>query len=272
MKKHADLKVWDIISLILKQLASHVRPGITTLTLNNLARDLIEEYDVASFNRGYHPQWAPEPYRYETCISVNDEIVHGIPSERVLQEGDLVNIDLGIIKGGQCADASLTVGVGQISDADAELLHYAKKSLYEGIKRVRAGVKVETIARAIEETAAYKKFVVNCTFTGHKIGKEVHEEPAIYHARNPYYDNPQLAEMYQKYLGVELQAGQIICLEPALTRGDRFGRPDENGWTWRTRNHQKSAIFEEMILVKDDSFEILTSHLKEEHEKYFTRK
>src|SRR5688500_12983897 len=100
--KKADLKVWDIESIILKELASHVRPGITTLTLNNLARDLIKQYDVASFNRDYFPKWAPSPYPFETCISVNDEIVHGIPSDRVLVEGDLVNIDLGIIKEGMC--------------------------------------------------------------------------------------------------------------------------------------------------------------------------
>src|SRR3954464_11992853 len=115
------LKIWDIQSLILKELASHVRPGITTMTLNNLARDLIKQYDVASFNRGYHPSWAPEPYAYETCISVNDEIVHGLPSERVLKEGDLVNIDLAIIKDGICADAALSVPVGDISDADKDL-------------------------------------------------------------------------------------------------------------------------------------------------------
>ena len=118
MKKKADLKVWDIESEILITLASHVRPGITTLTLNHLAKDLIEQYDVASFNRGYYPTWAPEPYPYETCIAVNNEIVHGIPSERVLKEGDLVNIDLGIIKDNQCADAALTVGVGKISEED----------------------------------------------------------------------------------------------------------------------------------------------------------
>src|ERR1700712_18612 len=146
-----QLKIWDIQSLILKELASHVRPGITTMTLNNLARDLIKQYDVASFNRGYHPSWAATPYPFETCISVNDEIVHGLPSERVLLEGDLVNLDLGIIKNNQCADAALTVPVGKISDADAQLLHYAKKALYRGIECIRDGVRVETIARAIED-------------------------------------------------------------------------------------------------------------------------
>lgn len=260
MKK--EQAIWDIESDILKTLASHVRPGITTLTLNNLAKDLIDKYDVASFNRGYHPEWAPAPYPYETCISVNDEIVHGIPSPRVLKEGDLVNIDLGILKGGQCADAALTVGVGKISEADKLLLHFAKKALYVGIEKVRAGVKVETIARAIEETAWHRKFVVNCTFTGHGIGAEMHTEPYIYHTRNPYHSNPEMAEQYQKYMEVELKAGQIICLEPALTRGDRFGKPDENGWTWVTRNGAKSALFEHMVRVLDDGYEILTSHIE----------
>lgn len=260
--KQKEPKVWDTISDILLTLASHVRPGITTLTLNDLAKDLIDQHNVASFNRGYHPSWAKEPYGYETCISVNDEIVHGVPSERMLQEGDLVNIDLGIIKGEQCADASLTVPVGKISDSDQLLLHFAKKALYAGIAKVRAGVKIDTIARAIEETAWHRQFVVNCSYTGHGIGKEMHTDPVIYHSRNPYHSDPEKATEYQKYMEVELQAGQIICLEPALTKGDRFGVPDKNGWTWRTRNGAKSATFEHMVLVKDDGYEILTSHIE----------
>jgi methionyl aminopeptidase len=256
------MKVWDTLSLILKELASHVRPDITTLTLNNLARQLINDYDVASANRGYFPKWASEPYPYETCISVNDEISHGIPSGRPLKEGDLVNLDLGIIKDEVCADAALTVPVGNISDADKELLHYARKALYEGISRVAAGVRIETIARAIEDAAWIKKFVVNCSFSGHGIGSEMHMEPPIYHARNPYYNDPEKAARYQKFMEVELKAGQIICLEPALTRGDRFGEEMNNGWTWRTRNGQKSAMMEHMILVKDDGYEVLTSHIE----------
>jgi methionyl aminopeptidase len=260
-----NLKIWDIESLILKELASHVRPSITTLTLNNLARELIKEYDVASANRGYFPKWANEPYPYETCISVNDEISHGFPSDRQLKEGDLVNLDLGIIKDEVCADAALTVPVGEISDADQELLHYAKKALYAGIERVAAGVRVETIARAIEDAAWYKKFVVNASFSGHAIGKTMHEgDLYIYHCRNPYYNNPEMAAQYQKYMDVELKAGQIICLEPALTRGDRFGEPMDNGWTWRTRNGQKNAMFEEMVEVLPEGYRILTSHLKED--------
>src|SRR4051812_6808605 len=197
------LKIWDIESEILKTLASHVRPGITTMTINDLARDLIKQYDVASFNRGYHPDWAATPYPFETCISVNDEIVHGLPSDRQLKDGDLVNIDLGIIKDNQCADAALSVPVGQISDADKDLLHTAKKALYSGIEKVRAGVKIDTIARAIEETAWHRKYVFNVTFTGHGIGTQMYKDPPIYHARNPYYNDPEKAAEYQKYMEVE---------------------------------------------------------------------
>jgi methionyl aminopeptidase len=256
------MKIWDIESLILKDLASHVRPGITTMTLNNLARDLIKQYDVASFNRGYHPDWAPGPYPYETCISVNDEIVHGLPSERVLKNGDLVNIDLGIIKDGQCADAALSMGVGEISEEDKTLLHFAKKALYAGIAVIRDGVRVETIARAIEDTAAHRKFVVNTTFTGHAIGKQMHQEPYIYHARNPFYNDNQAAADYQSHLNKTLHTGQIVCLEPAVTKRDRYGEQCENKWTFRTRDGSKSALFEHMILVKEDGYEILTTHIE----------
>jgi len=266
-----NLKIWDIESLILKELASHVRPGITTMTINNLARQLIKDYDVASFNRGYHPDWAESPYPYETCISVNDEIVHGLPSDRILQEGDIVNIDLGIIKDGVCADAALTVPVGNISETDKELIHVAKKSLYAGIKRIRDGVKIDTIARAIEETAWHRRYVVNCLFTGHAIGKTMHQEPYIYHTRNSNYTKAEDVAQYQKYLDVELKAGQVVCLEPAITKRDQVGKQMENKWTFRTRDGSKSALFEEMIEVLPDGYRILTSHLKEEQEKYLKK-
>lgn len=242
VKDRQPMKIWDIESAILKEVASHVRPGITTLTLNNVARALMKQYNVASCDLNYFPSWASTPYPYETCISVNDEIVHGFPSDRVFKEGDLVNIDISITDGNQCADAATTVGVGEISESDKELLHYGKKALYRGIECLRDGVRIETIARAIEDTAWLKQYVVNCTFTGHSIGPKMHGDIPIYHARNPYYNNPEMAKEYQKYMGTELKAGQIICLEPALTRGDRFGIPTDNGWTWKTRNKAKSCL------------------------------
>lgn len=255
------MKSYEILSLILRAVAKHAEPGVTTLTLNNIAASLIEKYDAISYNKGYRAKWAKAPYPLETCISVNHQIAHGIPSMYKLQEGDLVNIDLGIVKDGECADAALTVGVGTISAQDAKLLQYAKKALYEAIGIIKEGTTIEMIANKIETVAGWGHFVVNRQLTGHGIGKDMHEDPHIYQARNWLINNKDQYEAYQKYLSVKLVAGQRICIEPMLTLSDRFGRKTENDWTFVTRDGKKSAMFEHMMEVTKDGVNVLTTHI-----------
>ena len=266
------MKAAEMVSTILLELKEHVRPGITTFTLDTLAEQAIKRLGGFSYNKNYHPKWARFPYPAVLCTSINNEIAHGVPSQRVLKEGDIVNIDLGIIDAdGNCGDSSFTLPVGQISEQDKMLLHYAKKTLYAGIMAVRAGRTLDDLARAMMRKADERKYVINHQLCGHGIGRDMHEDPLIYHVTNPYIEGDRV-DKYQKLMDVELKAGQVICLEPMITYQDKWGFVDpDTGWAYRTRDGKKSAMFEEMVLVKDDGYEILTTHLKDEHAFYLRK-
>jgi methionyl aminopeptidase len=252
----------DAITELLTYTSSFVKPGVSTMTLNNLAEAKMDELGVAAYNKGYFPKWASARYPYATCISVNDEIAHGIPSEYVLKEGDLVNIDLGVKVDGRCGDAALSLPVGKVSEKNQKLLHYAKKALYAGIDKVASDVAVWEIAKAIEEVAGWGGFVVNRQLVGHGIGKEMHEEPYIYHVMNHYVQAADQWKSFDDIAQVKLKAGQIICLEPQLTFKDRWGVRQDNEYTFKTSDGLPSAFFEHMVLVKDDGYEILTKHIQ----------
>lgn len=266
------MKAAELVSTVLLELKEHVRPGITTFTLDALAADAIKRLGGFSYNKNYHPSWARFPYPATICTSVNTEIAHGVPSQRVLKEGDIINIDLGVIdEDGNCGDSSFTLPVGAISEQDKMLIHYAKKTLYAGIMAIKAGVAIEDLARAMERKAAERKYVINRQLCGHAIGKEMHEQPYIYHVTNHYREGA-MVDKYQALMDKTLTAGQIVCLEPMITYSDPWGFVDsDTGWTYRTRDGKNSAMFEEMVLVKDDGFEILTTHLKDEHAQYLRR-
>jgi len=185
-----------------------------------------------------------------------------MPSDRVLQNGDLVNIDFAIKKDNLIADSAMSVGIGDVSEYDQKLLYATRKALYAGISKVRDGVTIEVVARAIDDIAVYNKFVVNASFVGHGVGSTMHEYPPVYHARNPYYMDREAASNYQKHQSVELKEGMIICLEPALTKYDQWGDQLPNGWTFATRNKRKSAMFEHCVKVTKDGSQILTSHIQ----------
>lgn len=242
------MKIYEITSLILKELAAQVRPGITTQSLENLAEKLIEKYKVDSYNKGYYPKWSKVPYPAILCINVNSIIAHGIPSNYVLKEGDICSIDLGIKKDGVCGDAALTVPVGKISNANDRLLRYAKLAVYEGLKHVKAGANTEVIARAIESFAKTNGYTLNKRFAGHTIGEEMHMKPSIYSTVEPSHDYAELKE------------GQWICIEPMLTFNDPIGVMLSNGWTYVTLDRKNSAVFEHMVEVTKDGYRVLTDH------------
>lgn len=248
-----------IVSHILKTLASCVEPGVRLTDLEQMAEVMINKAGATSYNRGYQPEWVKTPYPAILCTNVNDQIAHTPPSNYKLKEGDILNIDLGIKFGSFCGDAALTVPVGQIENKHERLLRYAKRTLYEGIKEVKAGVEVWELGRAMGNYALRMGYVTIKTFTGHKIGWEMHEENCyIFH-----YDPPQ--DLKEKHGRVKLKAGDVICLEPMLTFKDSNGQcTDPTGWSWRTRDGKSVAMFEHMVLVKENGYEILTDHISEE--------
>lgn len=244
------MKPHEIISLILKELAEMAKPGVTTEAIDKRAGELIKKYKAESYNKGYKHPTAKAPWKYFTCINVNTVIAHGIPSEYALQEGDIVSIDLGIKKAGKCADAALTVPVGQISNARQRLLYYAKQVVYNAIDFMKPGAKTEDIARVIEYHALRRGYLVNRRFAGHRIGEEMHMHPNIYNTQEP---NHQWGE---------LKVGEIYCIEPMLTNGkDNLGFcVDPDGWTYITGDGKDSAFFEHMVEITENGPKILTDH------------
>lgn len=257
-------EVADIISDILKKLVEQVRPGLSTWELDCVAEAEIKRHGVFSYNKHYWPKGTRYPYPAVSCLNVNNMIAHGIPRKTLkLKEGDLINIDLGIIdKNGNCGDAALTVPVGEISDRDEMLLRYAKKCLKNAIGVLHDGVHIYDIAHEIERTASERDFVVNRQLGGHAIGHDMHEDPFIYQATNHYHQDKEKYLAYQKYMDIELKEGQVICLEPLITFTDPWGVVDpDSGWTFITRDGKKSAMFEHMVKITKEGAEVLTSHI-----------
>lgn len=260
-------KMAKITSAILKGLAYVVKPGVSLIELDQAAESLLRAYGVQSYNKNYHPKWSKTPYPAILCTSVNNCVAHGIPTAYRLKEGDIINIDIGIIKDGHCGDSALTIPVGKISKKHEDLLRYAKFITYHAIKQIKGGVEVTKIGLETMNLANSLGYKVNWMLNGHGIGNKMHESPSIpFHVATGkqtvdrrVYD---VGEIFKKrYGGQKLKAGQIVCIEPMITCGkDQFGERHSDGWSHLTRDGEYSAMFEAMVLVKDDGYEILTDH------------
>jgi methionyl aminopeptidase len=235
------------LALILGELAIKIKPGISTEEINKLAEKLISDnMDKAAF-LNYRPKGLKRPYPASICVSVNDEIVHGIPNERpkILKEGDIVSLDMGLIHKGLITDSAITVPVGKISEEDQKLIDVTKKALNAGIKSVKAGRTVGDIGFAIERVAKSEGLSVVEELCGHGVGYEVHEDPFI-----PNYG--------EKGKGAKLKVGMVIAIEPMLNIGTKDLILDIDGWTYKTADGKKSAHFEHTIAITSRGAEILT--------------
>jgi len=241
-----------IVSDVLRELERLSKPDVSLDMLDELAERMIRERGAEPYNKGYHPAWSDGPYPSTICANVNDEACHAPPGGRILKNGDIVTYDLGIRYRKGTGDAALTVAVGEPSNRKLRTMRHAKHALYNAIRTVKAGVPISEIGKAIEATA----FMANCRvvkeFGGHTIGKEMHMEPHV----PMHYDSA--------FDSVLLQEGQIICIEPMLTPGNgKIGlSPDK--WTVFVTDQQPVAMFEHMILVTKDGYELLTNHIIEE--------
>lgn len=238
-----------IVSDVLLELERSTKPGTPLDLLDELAERLIRERGAVPYNKGYHPEWSKTPYPATICAAVDEEVCHAPPGGRVLKEGQIVNYDLGVKYKSGCGDAALTVPVGVVSNRKERLMRYAKEALYVGIGEVKAGVSLATIGRKIEWFAEIHGYKIIKEYGGHAIGKEMHMKPHI-----PHYYLPENES-------VLLEAGQVICLEPMLTpRNGQLGLMVD-GWTSFTLDNQPVAMFEHMVRVLDQGYEILTYHI-----------
>ena len=232
---------------ILQQLVKEVHPGVSTNALNTFAEKLIADGgDIPSF-LGYAPSGAKRPFPAALCVSVNDEVVHGIPNEgeKLLKEGDIVTLDAGLIHGGLFTDSAVTLGVGKLDAKARKLLDTTKKALAVGIKAVRAGATTGDVGFAIEEFVKPHGFGIVRDLAGHGVGYAVHEEPFV----------PNFGK---KGEGVVLKEGMVIAIEPMLNEGGAAVKLDSDGYTYRTKDGSRSAHFEHTVVVTKNGAEILT--------------
>jgi len=233
-----------LLSKVISQVASAVRPGISTLSLDNLAEKLI----IDSMAKPGFKNYGQGKNRYPAtlCTSINEEVVHSIPHrDRMLNEGDIIGLDCGLIYNGYFSDMATTVPVGKISPKAEELLRITKKSLNIAIQMIKPGIRLGNISSAIQSCAEKNNFSVVRTLTGHGIGKELHEPPVILNYGRPH-------------TGIILEKGMTLCFEPMINVGDWKVKTLKDGWTIVTNDGSLSAHFEHTILVTKSGAEVLT--------------
>ncbi len=235
-------KAGYLVSLTHQYLKPFVKAGITTKELDNLAEKFIREHDGIPSCKGY------EGFPCALCVSVNDEVVHGIPSNRKLQNGDIVTIDMVIGYKGYQGDAAWTYAVGEIDEEKKYLMKHTEQALYEGIKEVKPGAHIGDISHAVEVYATEHNLGVVRELCGHGIGTDMHEDPEV-----PNFGKPGV--------GPRLKEGMVICIEPMLNAGSRNVALLDDDWTVVTLDGKPAAHYEHTVLVTKDGYEILTPRL-----------
>ncbi len=234
-----------ILARILREVAKHAVSGVVTKSLDDLAVRLIAEANAKPAFLNYRPESADIPYPASLIVSINDEVVHGIPGKRVLKEGDIVSLDLGINFEGVFLDHAVTVPIGEITAKDRELLSVTEAALYAGIEAiVMPGGTIGDIGHAIE-SAIPKKFGIVRTLSGHGVGRAIHEDPYV-----PNYGKAGKGE--------KLKPGMVIAIEPMVTRGSEDVVLLDDGYTLVTDDHSRAAHFEHTVLITETGAEILT--------------
>ena len=231
-----------IVAMVLKTIVEEIKPGMTTKELDDIAYRELKRHGATSSFKGYRG------FPANLCVSVNDEIVHGIPGKRMLREGDIVSLDFGAIYRGFQGDAALTVGVGRISKKAKALIETTDGALKAGIGAARAGGRLGDISHAIQDYAETRGYSVVREYTGHGIGREMHEEPQI-----PNFGPPDS--------GPVLKKGMTLALEPMVNTGDWRTRVGDDQWTVMTADGSLSAHFEHTVAITNGQPEVLTEEI-----------
>jgi len=234
-----------IVATVLKEISEMVEPGMTTADLDAYAEKRIREMGATPSFKGYHG------FPGSICSSINNEVVHGIPSrKKVIHTGDVLKVDTGAYYDGFHGDSCITLAIGQVTPDAAKLIRVAEETLYKGIEQVKAGAYLLDIAGAIEDHVKANGFSVVEDFTGHGVGRNLHEEPSVFNFRTREMPN------------VKLRAGMTLAIEPILNAGTKFTRVLADRWTAVTVDNALSAQFEHTVLVTDEGYEILTDRTK----------
>jgi methionyl aminopeptidase len=230
----------QLVAEVLAVLKETVTPGIDTMTLDRLSEEMALKNKAKPAFKGYRG------FPYSICASVNEQVVHGFPSKRPLQEGDILSVDFGIHRDGYYGDAAITIAVGHIAEATQELLDVTRESLYLGIAQATEGHRLSDISHAIQQHVEAAGFSVVRKFVGHGIGRELHEEPQI-----PNYGKPGV--------GIRLKPGMVFAIEPMVNMGGYDVETMEDGWTTVTVDGSLSAHFEHSIAITAEGPVILST-------------
>jgi methionyl aminopeptidase len=230
-----------IVATVLKEISELVQPGMTTADLDAYAEKRIREMGATPSFKGYHG------FPASICSSINNEVVHGIPSpKKVIRAGDVLKVDTGAFYQGFHGDSCITIGVCEVTPHAAKLIRVAEEALYKGIEQVKAGNYLLDIAGAIEDHVKANGFSIVEDFTGHGVGRNLHEEPSVFNFRTREMPN------------VKLRAGMTLAIEPILNAGSKHSRILSDRWTAITVDNSLSAQFEHTVLVTETGYEILT--------------
>lgn len=230
-----------LVSKTLAEVALHIQPGVTTLNLDKIAETFIRDHHAVPAFKGYGG------FPATLCTSVNDQIVHGIPSDYVLREGDIISVDCGVILNGWYGDSAYTFPVGEISDDLKRLIDYTRASLEEGVKAAVAGNRVGDISSAVQTMAESGGYSVVRELVGHGIGKKLHEAPEV----------PNFG---RKGTGPKMGKGLVICIEPMINMGRKETVQMKDGWTIKTADGKPSAHFEYAVAVGRGKPDVLTTY------------
>lgn len=229
-----------IVALALAKVKKYSKPGVTTEELDKIALDEILKHKAQAAFKNY------KGYPGNICTSINESVVHGIPSEKKLKSGDILSIDIGVKFNNFYADAAITVGIGRISDTAAQLMKVTEESLYRGIENARPGKRLSDISANVQSHVEANGFSVVRAFVGHGIGEKIHEEPEI-----PNFGAPNK--------GPRLESGMVLAIEPMVNEGTFEVEILDDGWTVVTKDRKLSAHFEHTIVVREGKAEILTA-------------
>ena len=234
-----------LVGKTLAEVAKLIEPGVTTSQLDKVAEEFIRDHGATPTFKGF-PNHLGDPFPGSLCTSVNNVVVHGIPNDIVLEEGDIVSVDCGTFMNGFCGDSAYTFSVGQIDPEIENLLKVTKESLYKGIEQAVHGRRIGDIGFAIQNHVEQHGYGIVREFVGHGIGKEMHEEPQV-----PNYG--------RRGRGKQLKKGMCIAIEPMVTLGNREVGIESDGWTVRTIDLKAAAHFEHTVAIGMDSASILSS-------------
>ncbi|MFE8698623.1 type I methionyl aminopeptidase [Cytobacillus sp. FJAT-53684] len=228
-----------IVALTHQELKEHIAPGITTSELDKIADQFIRKFNAIPSFKGYNG------FSGSICTSVNNELVHGIPGDRVLKDGDIISVDIGAKYNGYHGDSAWTYPVGSISEEAQRLLDVTEESLYIGLKEAKPGERLSNISHAIQTYAEQNGFSIVREYVGHGVGQDLHEDPQI-----PHYGPPNK--------GPRLKPGMVLAVEPMVNAGSRYVKTLADNWTVVTIDGKLCAHFEHTIAITETGYEILT--------------